>query len=382
MTPQKRWIIGIIAVCCCLVGIVILICPLVFLHLNGFIPTDVTVHRFLNTGDVISNDGFHETVFRKAGSVSDAKPPIFLDLSPYSASVFHTREGSDDLYLTIVWMFDDRDLFFDQQAFFSDIFLDRYGRHWKTRIRLAYPNGPECSGRRISVINATGFENNITAGYFITIRYDDSTRPAYYIVYYGAVKSGNLSRQAPYLMELMKPVFDPANFNVPTYPIGQNGRESGTRQQKSTDLSDITICCFGDSGSIRMPNESLGYLKTTALISTIADESNADLKKYAYPQGPLLGVGYGSDEMVVIVHKDWDVNDSVIREMYAVVERHGEQHGIKNISCRFVAMGVMKLESSVLEEDTIAGQGPAGVTDPGSDRDVRPVGKGLSPKPV
>lgn len=367
MIPQKKWLIGIIVIFCCLVGLLILIGPMVYLPLGGKIPTDVMVHTFLNTDDVISNDGLHETVFRKAGSVMNGKPPLFPDLSPDTGSVFHTREGSDDLYLTIVWMFTDKELFFDKQEVLSAFYLERYGRSFKTRFTLAYPDSPYRSGRRTVVINATRFESNITAGYFTTIQYDDSAAPAY-IVYYGAVKSGNLSRQAPYLKELMKPVFDPVNFNAPTFPIGKSGREPGMQQQKPTELSDITLCRFGNSDAIHTPNGSFGYPETTALLRNIADESNADLKKYNYPQGPLLGVGYGSDEMIVSVHKDWDVNDSVIREMYAVVERHGEQHGVRNIPCRFLAMGELKLESSALEEDTIAGEGPAGVTDPGSDR--------------
>jgi hypothetical protein len=307
--------LGIIVIFCCLAGIVFLICPMVFLPIGGRIPSEAMVHRFLNTDDVIISDGFHETKFRIAGSVSDAKPPLFPDLSPNTASVFHTREGSDDLYLTIVWMFDDRDLFFDKQDVLSVFYLERYGRTFKTRLTLAYPDSPYRPDRRIAVINVTGFENNITAGYFTTVQYDESTRPAYYIVYYGAVKSGNLSRQAPYLKELMKPGFDPTNFGRPTFPIGHSGKEPGMQQQKTPDLNDITLCYFGDACSIRtMNNGSFGYRETTSLLSAVADESNADLKKYD-PQGPLLGVGYGSDEIIVSIHEDWDVKDSVIREM-------------------------------------------------------------------
>jgi hypothetical protein len=142
-------------------------------------------------------------------------------------------------------------------------------------------------------------------------------------------------------------VFHP---DSPTSPLGQSSRDP-VQQQKPADLRDITLCYFGNAGSIRIANESFGNLETTALLQTIADESNADLKKYDYPQGPLLGVGYGSDEMVISVHEDRDVNDSVIREMYAVVERHGEHHGVRNIPCRVVAMGELKLESSVFKED-------------------------------
>jgi hypothetical protein len=67
----------------------------------------------------------------------------------------------------------------------------------------------------------TGFENNFTAGYFMTIEYPESSTPASYIVYFGAVKSGNLSLQTRYLKHLMEPVFTPENFNRPTNPVSR-----------------------------------------------------------------------------------------------------------------------------------------------------------------
>jgi len=187
---------------------------------GGPVPTEVKIHSFLNTDDVIINDGIHETIFRKSGSVLDGKPPLFPDLSPYTGSVFHTREGSDDLYLTVVWMFTDKDLFLDNQGVLTTFYLERYGRLSTTSLTLEYPDKSSWLVPSTSIIHATGFENNITAGYFTTIQYDDSTTPAYYIVYYGAIKSGNLIQQTPYLKELMKPVFDPTNFNNPTFSVG------------------------------------------------------------------------------------------------------------------------------------------------------------------
>lgn len=214
MTPQKKWLIAIVGFCCCLAGIIFLISPMLFLPIGGPIPTEVRIHSFLNTDDVIINDGIHETTFRKAGNVIDGKPPIFPDLSPYTGSVFHTREGSDDLYLTVVWLFTDKDLFLDKQGVLNTFYLERYGHPSTTSLTLEYSGNSNQP-----MVNATGFENNVTSGYFTTIEYAESKTPAFYIVYYGTIKSGNLSQQTQYLKELMKPVFDPRNFDRPTSPV-------------------------------------------------------------------------------------------------------------------------------------------------------------------
>jgi len=185
---------------------------------------EIRVHSFLNPGDVIINDGLHETTFRKAGSVIDGKPPLFPDLSPYTGSVFHTREGSDDLYLTVIWLFTDKNLYLDKKGVLNTFYLERYGRLSTTSLTLEYPGNSNQPIPRTSKINATGFENNTTAGYFTTIEYADITTPAFYIVYYGTIKSGNLSHQMPYLRELMDPVFDPENFDRPTFPVLNSSR--------------------------------------------------------------------------------------------------------------------------------------------------------------
>lgn len=68
-----------------------------------------------------------------------------------------------------------------------------------------------------SVLNVTGFENNITAGYFTTIGGDKSRD--FFIVYFGTIKSGILNHQTLYLKQLMEPVFNPENFDQPSSPI-------------------------------------------------------------------------------------------------------------------------------------------------------------------
>jgi len=219
MLQRNTWLIAIIGFCCCFAAIAFLIGPMFFLPIGGPIPTEVRIHSFLNTGNVIINDGLHETTFRKSGNVIDGKPLIFPDLSPYTGAVFHTREGSDDLYLTVVWLFTDKNLYLDKKGVLNSFYLERYGRLSTTSLTLEYPGNSNQPISRTSTINATGFENNITAGYFTTIEYADSKTPAFYIIYYGTIKSGNLSLQTPYLKELMEPVFDPGNFDRPTFPV-------------------------------------------------------------------------------------------------------------------------------------------------------------------
>jgi len=183
---------------------------------------EIRTQHFLNSDDVIFDNGFERTAFRKSGSIMNGKPPIFPDLSPYTSSVIHTREGSDDLYLTIVWHFVDGDLYYDKKDVLNSFYLKRYGNSYLANLTLEYEDRGNSNERmiRTTVLNVTGFENNITAGFFTTIQYTGSKFPDYYIVYFGTVKSGNLSQQTPYLKRLMEPVFNPDNFNQPTFPVG------------------------------------------------------------------------------------------------------------------------------------------------------------------
>jgi hypothetical protein len=223
MTPQhKKWIIIIIGLFCCLTGIIFLLNPMIILPIGGPVPMEIQTQRFLNTDDVIYDTGFERIAFRRYGSVMDGKPPIFPNLTPYTSSVFHTREGSDDLYLTIVWHFLDREQFLNKRDVLDTFYLQRSGKAYTTNVTLDYPAREYVRpAPRTVLLNVTGFENNITAGYFMTIEYPESSSPASYIVYFGAVKSGNLSLQTRYIKHLMEPVFMPENFNRPTNPVSR-----------------------------------------------------------------------------------------------------------------------------------------------------------------
>ena len=221
MTPhQKKWIL-IAGFCCCLIGLVFLLNPMVFLPIGGPVPIEIRTQSYLHADDAIFDDGMQRTVFRKAGRVMYGKPPIFPDLSPYTSSVFHTREGSDDLYLTVVWYFTGRDEFLDKQGVLNTFYLERYGNLSTTSLTFEYEKSGNSGNpqHRTTSVNVTVFENNITSGYFTTIRYPESKKPDFYIVYYGTVKSGNLILQAPYLKKLMEPFFDPESTGRTIIPV-------------------------------------------------------------------------------------------------------------------------------------------------------------------
>lgn len=149
------------------------------------------------------------------------EPPIFPNLSLYTSSIIHTREGSDDLYLTIVWHFTDSESFTRYRDRLKTFYLEPMGRSFPANLTLEYESSGEIPGlpTHTSVLNVTGFENNITAGYFTTT-YAPAEKPGdYFIVYFGTIRSGALSHQTPYIKRLMEPVFDPVNFDQMTYPV-------------------------------------------------------------------------------------------------------------------------------------------------------------------
>jgi len=224
MTLQRRTrIILITGLFCSLALLIVLIFPMIFLPIGGAsdVPVEIQTQRFLNTGDVVFDNGLERTAFRIAGSVMHGEPPIFPDLSPYTSSVIHTREGSDDIYLTIVWHFTDADSFTRYRDRLKTFYLEREGRTFPSNLTLEYDSDRDVSSppAHTSILNATGFENNITAGYFTAI-YAPVEKPRdYFIVYFGTIKSGTLSQQTPFIKRLMEPVFDPVNFDRPTYPV-------------------------------------------------------------------------------------------------------------------------------------------------------------------
>jgi len=81
-------------------------------------------------------------------------------------------------------------------------------------------------------------------------------------------------------------------------------------------------------------------------LQKVTDESGTGIKKFLYPNGPVIGYGhdrYGT--MIVQINKDSKISSSEIQEIYSVIKKTGEANGIENIPCKFISMGLIKTEA-------------------------------------
>jgi hypothetical protein len=112
---------------------------------------------------------------------------------------------------------------------------------------------------------------------------------------------------------------------------------------------NILITSFGTLSEDMQKNVALKNTESEnwrSELQKVNNDSEKDLNKYYYPNGPVLGLGidiYGT--LIVQIYKDWDVNQSTIKDIYQVIEKNGEKHGIKNIPCKFLSMGILIIES-------------------------------------
>ena len=111
--------------------------------------------------------------------------------------------------------------------------------------------------------------------------------------------------------------------------------------EKITDNNNL-LYYFGDNSTAWLYNGTEMYGDRLLILQNVSSESQTDIAPYCYPYGPFFGVGYSGKEIVVLVYKDRRVTEAQIRSVYSVVERHGEEHGIKKIPCKFLAIGMVK----------------------------------------
>lgn len=134
------------------------------------------------------------------------------------------------------------------------------------------------------------------------------------------------------------------------YAATYHGEELKPQEQLDGSIfGNITIRSFGDKSFIMNDNTSPDYQEKISLLENVSANTEKDLAQYDYPYGPLLGVGYSQDEVIVTMYRNWTMNETIIREMYSVVEYHGDQAGIRRVPCRFISMGVLKTESSNIQ---------------------------------
>ena len=79
-------------------------------------------------------------------------------------------------------------------------------------------------------------------------------------------------------------------------------------------------------------------------LQKVTNESDEDLAKYYFPAGPIMGFGYGKNSTVVMINKFRVVNETTMGEIYRVIEKHGEENGIKKIPSTFISVDMVKLD--------------------------------------
>lgn len=78
------------------------------------------------------------------------------------------------------------------------------------------------------------------------------------------------------------------------------------------------------------------------------NETNNDMDPYFFPDGPIIGYGYGLDGKVVVMHYyDWPVNRTLIDEMYSHIAAKGKAYGFESIPCLVVSSKMMDVRAGV-----------------------------------
>lgn len=107
----------------------------------------------------------------------------------------------------------------------------------------------------------------------------------------------------------------------------------------------VVIYSFGEAPLTPQNMTMDNYDDWFSRLRQVTIDSDKDLDNYYYPNGPVIGHGYDLyGTMDIQINKDWKVNQSVITEIYQVIERNGEKNGIKNIPCKFLSMGLLRNE--------------------------------------
>jgi len=158
---------------------------------------ETTLAEYVSSMDVVVNETFagHFSLIgeRKKG----ASPPFFPALSQYCGYANYSRTGSDNLYLAGEWYFDDSEEFLQAEKEMCQ-YLEEHGRVSTVELNISKRSRYSPKG-----FNATKYECETTSGYFLVYKNTFGREGDYFIVYYGAVGSVDLSNQTPFLKALI-----------------------------------------------------------------------------------------------------------------------------------------------------------------------------------
>jgi hypothetical protein len=82
--------------------------------------------------------------------------------------------------------------------------------------------------------------------------------------------------------------------------------------------------------------------------SRFLNETNNDVEPYYFPNGPIIGYGYGLEGKVVVMHYyDWHVNRTMIYEIYSRIAVKGKAYDFESIPCIFISENMVDVRPAV-----------------------------------
>lgn len=109
---------------------------------------------------------------------------------------------------------------------------------------------------------------------------------------------------------------------------------------------DILITQMGTLPEVTDALTSSKMYFSPSVLQKVTDDSVPGLEKFSYPNGPVIGYGYDKyGTMDVQINKESTVSPSEIQEIYSVIQNAGEKNGIHNIPCKFLSLGLIKMQA-------------------------------------
>jgi hypothetical protein len=131
--------------------------------------------------------------------------------------------------------------------------------------------------------------------------------------------------------------------------VEENSADSAIKNAEAAYQKENILASFG-----QIPKENNNFVDLKKINSNpwylvlrkVNNETENDLEKYWYPNGPIIGQGTDMKGSIVIwINQNCDVDQSVITDIYSKISERGHQNGIENIPCRFILSELMKTES-------------------------------------
>ncbi len=113
-------------------------------------------------------------------------------------------------------------------------------------------------------------------------------------------------------------------------------------EQNVTVPGERVIASYGLDGN--NPDRTF-FLNNPELAERFLNASEADIRGYYYPKGPIIG--YGKDmrgSIVVMIDDSHKVNLTVVSEIHDRISARGRTFGITNVPHKFVLTGIVEVD--------------------------------------